>query len=166
MNNAIITPIADRRAALGHTITGVAVAVLSIIFLGGFATVSRGESLASIKLDKPAAIAVVKAWTAQSPSHSWTYPQATGSMRPTLDEHSILLLERATARDLKAGDIACYTVTSDGKGDQTIVHRALAIAPSGYVYFSGDHNRYSDGWIAPQRICWRVAKIIKTPAST
>jgi hypothetical protein len=168
MKNAITTPIGalrrdDRRATRGHTIFGVATAVLSIIFFGGFATVSRGDSVASIKLDKSAAIAVAKAWTEQSPNHSWTYPQATGSMRPTLDERSILLLERATARDLKAGDIVCYTVTPDGSGDKTIVHRALAIAPSGYVYFSGDHNRYSDGWIAPQRICWRVAQIIQTP---
>ena len=168
MKNAIINPTSarqqnGRRVARGHTFFGVAMAVLSLTFLGGFATASRGESAASINLDKSTAIAIAKAWTDQSPRHSWTYPQATGSMRPTLDERSVLLLERVTARDLKAGDIACYTVTPDGSGEKTIVHRAVAIAPSGYVYFSGDHNRYSDGWIAPQRICWRVAQIIKTP---
>ncbi|HTZ20407.1 MAG TPA: S24/S26 family peptidase [Opitutaceae bacterium] len=168
MKNAITTPTGarlrnDQRIARGHTIIGAATTVFSIVLFGACATVSRGESAAPIKLDKLTAIAVAKTWTDQSPRHGWTYPQATGSMRPTLDERSILLLERVTARDLKAGDIACYTVTSDGSGDKTIIHRALAIAPNGYVYFSGDHNRYSDGWIAPQRICWRVAQIIQTP---
>ena len=138
-------------------------ALFGTIFWGGCATVVQNEPVASINLDKPAAIAVAKAWTEQSPNHSWTYPQATGSMRPTLDERSILLLERATARDLKEGDIVCYTRARDGSGKETIVHRAVAIAATGYVYFSGDNNRYSDGWIAPDRICWRVAQIIKTP---
>ena len=138
-------------------------ALFGALFWSGCTTVVRHDPVASIDLDKPTAIAIAKAWTEQSPNHSWTYPQATGSMRPTLDERSILLLERATARDLKEGDIVCYTRASDGSGKETIVHRAVAIAPTGYVYFSGDNNRYSDGWIAPGRICWRVAQIIQTP---
>jgi hypothetical protein len=136
---------------------------LSAVVLGGCATTARKDSVVSIDLDKPTAIAIAKAWTEQSPNHSWTHPQATGSMRPTLDERSILLLERATARDLKEGDIVCYTLARDGSGKETICHRAVAIAPTGYVYFSGDNNRYSDGWIAPERVCWRVAQIIQTP---
>ena len=139
-------------------------ALLSILLLSGCAAVSRNSSVASINLDQLTAIAVAKAWTGQSPDHGWTYPQATGSMRPTLDERSILLLERATARDLKEGDIVCYTMACDGSGDKTICHRALAIAANGYIYFAGDGNRYADGWIAPERICWRVAQIIQTPA--
>ena len=169
MQNAITTPTGvrprdDWRGTRSFTIAKVATAALSIVLLVGCTTMSRNDSVAAISLDNPAAMAVAKAWTKQSPKHSWTYPQATGSMRPTLDERSVLLLECATARDLKAGDIVCYTVTTDGSGDKTIVHRALAIAANGYVFFAGDHNRYSDGWIAPERICWRVAQIIQTPA--
>ena len=169
MQNAITTPTGvrprdDWRGTRSFTIAKVAIAALSIVILVGCTTMPRNDSVAAIALDNPAAMAVAKAWTKQSPKHGWTYPQATGSMRPTLDERSVLLLERATARDLKAGDIVCYTVTTDGSGDKTIVHRALAIAANGYVFFAGDHNRYSDGWIAPERICWRVAQIIQTPA--
>jgi hypothetical protein len=168
MKNAIATPTGVRsrgncRGPWGFTITKVAMAALGVILSCGCTAMARNDSVAAINLDKPAALAVAKAWTNQSPNHGWTYPQATGSMRPTLDERSVLLLERATARDLKVGDIVCYTVTSNGSGDKTIIHRALAIAANGYVFFAGDHNRYSDGWIAPERICWRIAQIIQTP---
>ena len=139
-------------------------ALLSILLLSEWAAISRAGSVTSINLDQQTAIAIANAWTGQSPNHGWTYPQATGSMRPTLDERSILLLERATARDLKAGDIVCYTRAPDGSGKETIVHRVVAIAENGYIYFLGDNNRYADGWIAPERICWRVAQIIQTPA--
>jgi signal peptidase I len=138
-------------------------ALLSILLSSGCAAIARDGSVTSINLDQPTAIAVAQAWTGQSPNHGWTYPQATGSMRPTLDECSVLLLERATARDLKAGDIVCYTRAPDGSGKETIIHRAVAIADNGYIYFAGDNNRYADGWIAPERVCWRVAQIIQTP---
>ena len=169
MKNAIATPTGahlrdDWRGTRSVAIVKLVMAALSIVLLVGCTSMLHNNSVAAINLDKPAAMAVAKAWTNQSPNHGWSYPQATGSMSPTLDERSVLLLERATARDLKAGDIVCYTVTSDGSGDKTIVHRALAIAANGYVFFAGDHNRYSDGWIAPKRICWRVAQIIQTPA--
>jgi hypothetical protein len=141
-------------------------ALLSILLLSGWAEISRASSVTSINLDQRTALAVANAWTGQSPNHGWTYPQATGSMRPTLDERSVLLLERATARDLKERDIVCYTRAPDGSGKETIVHRVVAIAANGYIYLLGDNNRYADGWIAPERICWRVAQIIQTPART
>jgi hypothetical protein len=169
MKNATATPIGARprgdcRGTRSVAIAKMAMAALTIILFGDCTAIARDNSVAAINLDKSAALAVAKAWTNQSPNHGWTYPQATGSMKPTLDERSVLLLERATARDLKVGDIVCYTVSSDGSGDKTIIHRALAITANGYVFFAGDHNRYSDGWIAPERICWRVAQIIQTPA--
>ncbi|HTZ21778.1 MAG TPA: S24/S26 family peptidase [Opitutaceae bacterium] len=139
-------------------------ALLSVLLASGSTAIARDNSVTTINLDKRTAIATAIAWTGQSPDHGWTYPQATGSMRPTLDECSILLLERASARDLKEGDIVCYTRAPDGSGKETIVHRAVAIASNGYIYMAGDNNRYADGWIAPVRICWRVTQIIQTPS--
>lgn len=91
---------------------------------------------------------------------SWSEVSTTGSMRPVLDVGMITLLQRATAADLHVGDIAHYTVNADGSGEKTIEHRVKSINRNGWVYFAGDHNRYSDGWIAPCRIRWRVVRIL------
>ena len=100
-------------------------------------------------------------WAARSPSRSWVEVAATGSMVPTIDSGSILLLEKVTGTDLRVGDIAIYQ-SADGKS--TICHRVRDVSKSGAVLFTGDNNRGTspDGWIDSRRILWRVAGILYT----
>lgn len=78
----------------------------------------------------------------------------TGSMLPFLDSHSVLLLEKVKPQDLRENNIAIY----QGKTSQ-VVHRVKEITPDG-IWFEGDNNHYSDGWIKPEQIRWRIAGIL------
>jgi uncharacterized protein YceK len=144
-----------------------AVAMLFVCsLLGGCASVRVNS-----ELDSPAPSSSIDQAEAWSMGHSWSlsasgracvFPKDTGSMVPTLDSHTMLLLERVTARDLRPHDIALYSKAADGTGDETICHRVLKVNSDGFVYFCGDSTYYVDGWVAPQRIRWRVAGTIFT----
>jgi len=96
-------------------------------------------------------------WILGRPNRSYSLVAPTGSMLPTLDSRSVLLLETVTATDLRPNDLAIYT-RDDGRA---IVHRVKAIHPHG-ILFDGDNNKASDGWIDPTRITHRVAGILYT----
>lgn len=102
-------------------------------------------------------------WTARSPERSWAQVAPTGSMLPVLDSNSILLREKVTGLDLRPGDIASY---DDLKGG-TICHRVREVNNRGAVLFTGDNNRNTspDGWIASDRIRFRIAGILYTKPS-
>lgn len=120
----------------------------------------------SASATKQQAVAVASLWATLAPNRSYCEVSTTASMLPVFDSASVLLLEKATAADLKVNDIATYTVATDGTGDATITHRVKDVQPDG-VLFEGDNNvpsvlnpGSSDGYIAPKRIRWRVAGIL------
>lgn len=94
-------------------------------------------------------------WSALKPGRTYMRTASSGSMVPYLDSRSVLLLEPATAADLRPGDVGLY---DDLRGGLT-VHRVKEVRPDA-VYFSGDNNRESDGWISAERVRWRVAGIL------
>lgn len=91
-------------------------------------------------------------------SRSYSSVAPTGSMLPVLGSNCVLLLERAKPYELRVGDIALYT--NDEK-DGTICHRIRDLSPTAAL-FSGDNNDPTkpDGWIAYERIEWRVAGVL------
>lgn len=99
------------------------------------------------------------AWAVRAPTiRSSIMVKPTGSMLPLFGSNAILLIERVTGRDLRVGDIALYDDLNGG----TICHRVRAVNERGAAIFTGDNNdgTASDGWIAPDRIRWRVAGIL------
>lgn len=101
-------------------------------------------------------------WAVRSPERSWSSVAPTGSMAPTLDSGSVLLLEKVTGLDLRPGDIAIYTKT--GSEEFAACHRVREVSKTGAALFTGDNNRGTspDGWIHNNRIRWRVAGILYT----
>lgn len=90
-------------------------------------------------------------------SRSYSTVAPTGSMVPTFDSRSVLLLEKI--RELPAvGDIV---VADEGPGRENVGHRVTA-AQDDSVILSGDANHTSDGWVRIDRLKWRVAGILYT----
>jgi hypothetical protein len=100
--------------------------------------------------------AIVIAWLAVAPGNSWSAVKPTGSMLPLFGSNSVLLLERSNGADLAVGDIALYA-----RGDALIAHRVRATSQTAAL-FTGDNNDplRPDGWIAHERIRYRVAGIL------
>lgn len=88
---------------------------------------------------------------------SWCNVRDTGSMLPMFAENSVLLLERSDGTDLRVGDVALYATD----GENTVSHRVRVVG-DGALIFTGDNNpgTGSDGWIAKERVRWRVAGIL------
>ena len=98
-------------------------------------------------------------WAAAAPSiRSYVRVAPTGSMLPVFGSNAVLLIERVQGRQLAPGDIAIYDDLNGG----TICHRVRLVNERGSVIFTGDNNANtaSDGWIAAERIKWRVAGIL------
>jgi hypothetical protein len=111
------------------------------------------------RMKKDEAVVLAKLWVALDLAHrSYTTVAPTGSMLPVLDSNSILLIESITGAELRGNDIAIYE-SADRRIN--IVHRAKEVTPDG-VYFEGDNNSFSDGWIKPDKIRWRIAGILYT----
>ena|GEM_PF-5784350 len=112
----------------------------------------------SSSLTKGEALAFAALWRQSNPSlRDYCEVGSSGSMTPVLDSRCILLLERATATDLRKNDISIYLHSAV----MTACHRVIEVRPDG-ILFAGDNNRRSDGWVAPERIRWRVAAIFFT----
>jgi hypothetical protein len=141
--------------------TGKAVIAAWLAFFGaGLAAATREDMnpAPSSSLTMAEARGFGEVWRQSDPQHrSWSTVKPTGSMVPTLDSRCLLLLEKVAASDLLKNDIALYSVEDGG----STCHRVLEVRADG-VFFSGDSNHRSDGWIAPHRILWRVASIIFT----
>lgn len=113
---------------------------------------------ASSSMSKVEAISLARLWAAFGDnSRSYCEVLPTGSMLPVFGSNAILLLEKVDSADLLVGDIAIY----GREGSPSVVHRVRAISSTA-VLFSGDNNDPTkpDGWIAKERIQWRVAGII------
>ncbi len=112
----------------------------------------------SSSLTKSEAMQIGARWKQTNPAlRSYCEVQPTGSMVPILDSRCVLLLERVSAGQLRKNDISIYM-----RGDDvTICHRVMDVRNGG-VLFEGDNNPRSDGWVAPDRILWRVTAIIFT----
>jgi signal peptidase I len=81
---------------------------------------------------------------------------ATGSMLPTLDEGSTLILStQFNQTSLVVGDIVLY----DSPEYKNIVHRIIDINGDRY-YLKGDNNKIPDGWIDYAQITHVVIGII------
>lgn len=99
-----------------------------------------------------------RGWVARSPTErSFCNVKGSGSMVPLFDSRSVLLLETVRGLSLVPGDIALY---DDLKGG-LVVHRVRQVGSTA-VLFTGDNNDplQPDGWIASERIRWRVAGIL------
>lgn len=115
----------------------------------------------SSSLSKAEAIALGNLWKQTDPQkRDFCLVSNSGSMAPVLDSRSVLLLEKATAADLRKNDISIYHRDTG----PTVCHRVVEVGATS-VLFDGDNNRASDGWIPADRIRWRVVSIIFTRRS-
>lgn len=88
---------------------------------------------------------------------TWANVAATGSMAPSIDSRSVLLLEPYTGQKINAGDIVCFD-----RGDApNVCHRVIEVKGAAF-YVSGDNNKWPDGWHQLTTIKHRVAGIIFT----
>jgi len=111
------------------------------------------------RMGKKEAVMIARLWAAGDlGNRSFMTVAPTGSMLPVLDSNSILLIEKVTGAELRKNDIAVYEITPGG---MNIVHRAKEVSPDG-VYFEGDNNGRSDGWIKAEKVHWRIAGILYT----
>jgi signal peptidase I len=98
------------------------------------------------------------AWASAHPDRRSFGPvSSTGSMLPSFDSRSILLLERLEAPPLP-GDILSV---NEGPGRENIGHR-VRFVKKGWVWLEGDNNHFPDGWYSVDHINWRVAGILYT----
>ena len=112
----------------------------------------------SSPLTRQDALAIGALWKQSNPEkRDYCAVAPTGSMAPILDSRSVLLIERASADDLRKNDLSIYLASAV----QSICHRVIEVRPYA-VLFDGDNNRRSDGWIPAGRVRWRVAAIIFT----
>lgn len=126
---------------------------------------SFGESkrAPSSSLDKSGAIGQAVLWTLARPGlTSYVQVATSASMLPYFDSSTVLLLEVATGRDLRVGDLALFERAGAKPGDPTVCHRVTAVNPeTGACLFSGNNNAgVSDGWIPSDRVRWRVAGML------
>lgn len=81
--------------------------------------------------------------------------QATGSMKPTLDERTVVLYEPYLGQPLKVGDIVEFA-----RGPQRVLHRVVEVRRNGVVT-RGDNNDRDDGLIPFSQITRRyVGQIV------
>ena len=136
--------------------------IISAVLLSGCGRSEDLRPAPSSSVAKDFAAIDAASWMLRDANNrSFTTVMPTGSMVPTLDSRSVLLLERVSGPELKVGDIAIYAGT--GARKPMVVHRVTAIGASATL-FAGDNNdpQKPDGWIAHDRIRWRVAGILFT----
>lgn len=81
---------------------------------------------------------------------------ATGSMKPWLDEKSIVILT-VPKSPIVIGDIVSF----DRVDCANVLHRVVA-ANKTSIYISGDNNRYSDGWYPRTAVKFRLSGVLYT----
>lgn len=141
-------------------LTLIAVCALFALFGCGAQRAEDQNPSASSSMTKADAIVTAKLWAMLGPGRGWSEVQPTGSMAPTIDSRSVLLLERLKPGEtLVRNDIAIYS--RPGADVAAACHRATDVRPDG-IRFAGDNNHTSDGWIPPERVQWRVAGILNT----
>lgn len=136
---------------IGRTVAVVAAA----LFLAGCA----GQRLPSFvpvpvsSLTAPQVYEDARAWVARDPANrEWATVTATGSMKPFIDEFSVVLLERTNAQTkFQIGEPVVFN-----RGDAPRVLHVIADQTETHVYLSGFNNRQSDRWFPKSSISSRV----------
>lgn len=138
-----------------------AVLVSACVALAGCAQKERTPAATST-LSEDAALAMAgRIAHSVYPALSFSSVQPTGSMRPTLDEHSVILLEPYNGQILRVGDIVEYY--RDGL---RIIHRVIEVRPTGVVT-KGDANELPDPFVRYPEISRRyVGQIVFAPPRT
>jgi hypothetical protein len=108
-----------------------------------------------MKFDEARNLAIL--WCAGDRNRAYGLVAPTGSMLPLLASNCVLLLERAGIRDLAKNNIALYAAD-----DGSLVCHFVTDIHADSVYFDGCNNPRSDGWIAADRVRWRVVAIFYT----
>lgn len=75
----------------------------------------------------------------------------TGSMEPTINAKSFVIVKPIDAEDVKIGDIVTYN--TNGK---TIIHRVIDITEEGMFVFQGDNNASPDSLVSSEQIGYIV----------
>ena len=99
--------------------------------------------------------------TAQPRTRAFSHVSNTSSMTPTLDSHSVLLLEPVLPSEVGVGDIVCYENVNVTDGN--VCHRVAAVNHAAGTFLpEGDNNLSSDGTAPLSSIRYRVAGILYT----
>ncbi len=72
----------------------------------------------------------------------------TGSMEPTIDEKSYILVKKSDGKNLAEGDIItflCTDTASDAYG-YLVTHRIAEVTADGFYKTKGDNNSIDDSW--------------------
>ncbi len=86
-------------------------------------------------------IADANAWAAHDPERYWLSILPTGSMKPFVDEHSLVLCVRFHGQVIPNGSVAIFN-----RGDVKRVIHVVSDQNEDSVYMSGYANSASDGW--------------------
>lgn len=131
---------------------------LALAACSGCGKVEDSQPAASSSMTRADAQRLADLWVTMKPGNVVASVLKTGSMTPTLDSRSLLLLERVTFSELQTGDIL-YTgrITSD----TPLLHR-LRAKYKNEVVLRGDNNSRNDPPIDASRIQYRVAGLIYT----
>lgn len=125
-----------------------------LLLLGGCAT----EPIApQSSLPRATAIAIAQQ-TADSLGGRVFTIAPTGSMKPTLDENSVVAVETVTYNDLRAGDIVIYR---DAAG-LPIVHRLHHKDGSRWIVLGDNNSTVDRETVTPTNLVGRVCAIFYT----
>lgn len=81
----------------------------------------------------------------------------TGSMRPVLDERTIVLAEPAAqVKTWHPGDIAVHRGANN-----LIIHSIIAVHTDS-LYFKGENNESADGWVRKEDVLYRAVALFYT----
>jgi len=141
-----------------HRFTTAVAIILTGILCGGCATNQPVAPQSSLSRTK--AIAMAKDAADALGGRVFTVSQ-TGSMKPTLDENSVVALEPARYHELQSGDIVVYR----NQHGRAVVHRLLQRSKSGW-WVLGDNNAKADREVVTEdNLIGRVCAIFYTSSS-
>ena len=86
-----------------------------------------------------------------------SFPANTGSMVPTIDSKSVIILEKYEGQELFLNDIVLF----DRIDTNNVLHRINAIKGDS-LYIKGDGNKSADGWFGKNRVSYRLIGILYT----
>ncbi len=141
--------------------------ILGILFIFGCSPSNEAPRKLLAEDENPAprsSMSKIEAWqygyhiASQAPGQRVvTYIANTGSMVPTMDSKSIVILELYTGQELFLNDIVLFDRIDTGN----VLHRINGIKGNG-LYIKGDGNNRADGWFDKKRVTHRVIGILYT----
>jgi signal peptidase I len=137
-------------------------ALLLYAFIGAGCVSEAGKGLAAPRSNLTRSNALTLAKMVAANVHGQVYVVApTGSMRPTLDEGSIVTIEKVNWDKLQTGDIVIYRSTSGS----AVIHRLYERHDQGW-FVLGDNNVSIDReTVTSNNLLGRVCAIIYTAAT-